>query len=428
MKRFGVLLLLVLLTITGCGGGGGGSSTTSTPQAIVPAAKFTTAELYGNTLYSTDSPTTNLFRVITAITFNADGTVQKAINMTTNSTSSASKILNGTFTIDANGVITLNFPSLTPEQLWKTSTIDAFNSCLVASNTSSVISRWFYDQSIGGDQAVAFANGQTIPALGTTRNNGYTLQSGESRPTTLAPSMITGKTFYWAQKNVSYGTINFPVNSDQSPASGTYAVFSPIAASNAASWVAAQFATAVMPIIVTYGQTVATANIVATAPSYYVVSWVVANQAGTNYVRWYFGSTAASAATAYAGNIPTTTTNSSFTTADLSGKTMFWVGGTHYQEVIFNTNGTYSQSDSVVTGTPGNIVVGGYWNVSNGIINLTNNYGTTSYTFSSDFNTSSLKYWRVIRSNGNINAFCYDQNYTNALAQAMALAIVGGPL
>jgi alpha-tubulin suppressor-like RCC1 family protein len=153
--------------LVGCGAADSVSPNNSTTnQTPTPAAKFSSTELVGRTIYTSAANTTNIFSYIGAYNFNANGTVTEAINMTTTSTSSASKILSGTYSIDSSGVVIIDFPLKTTEKLWKTAAAaDGYNSFTVASSISSVTGRWFFDTTLGASQALAFATGKTIPPL-----------------------------------------------------------------------------------------------------------------------------------------------------------------------------------------------------------------------------------------------------------------------
>ncbi len=168
---YAVMCFLLLLTtsLAGCGGSDTGSNnnpTSTITNTPAPAAKITSSEIVGRTIYSSASYITNPFGYIEAYTFNADGTLTDAINMTSTSTSSASKILSGTYTLDNNGILTISIPLRTTEKLWKTTaTPDAYNSFMIGDNTTSVICRWFLDSTKGGSQAIAYSNGLPIPGL-----------------------------------------------------------------------------------------------------------------------------------------------------------------------------------------------------------------------------------------------------------------------
>jgi hypothetical protein len=135
--------------------------------------------------------------------------------MTTTSTSSASKILSGTYTIDSSGVVivSIEIPLKKTEKLIKmTSIADAYNSIMVESNydtgtgTVTVISRWFFDVTQGSNQALAFAQGKSIPDLLTPTVSSFTPASGPTGSTFT----ISGTNFSTiaAQNTVKLNGIN----------------------------------------------------------------------------------------------------------------------------------------------------------------------------------------------------------------------------
>lgn len=166
MRNWLILLqCLFVLQLFGCGGGGGADSATN-PSNPTPAAAFSTGELAGKSVYQATPPPNNISGTYNLLTFNADGTVTKALNLTSASLSSASAILTGTYAIDSNGIITITLPGKTPEKLWKvTSTLDGNNSYDVKSSyNTSLISKLFITQTNGAAQALAYATGAAIPA------------------------------------------------------------------------------------------------------------------------------------------------------------------------------------------------------------------------------------------------------------------------
>ncbi|QEM67706.1 hypothetical protein FO488_05755 [Geobacter sp. FeAm09] len=190
LKRLIVLLILTVVTMTGCGGGGSTVSGTSS-STVTPAAKFTTNELSGNTIYTTTPA--NSAGTFNAITFNANGTVSESLNMTTTSTSSATATLTGTYSIDSAGVLTITLTGKTAMLAWKISaSADGYNSYSVQTSDSSTLTqRWFYNQTIGASQALACATGTTIP-------------TADTSSASFTASGIAGKTLGVAEPGYTY--------------------------------------------------------------------------------------------------------------------------------------------------------------------------------------------------------------------------------
>lgn len=287
----------------------------------------------------------------------------------------------------------------------------------------------------GGDTTTLPSTANTSTTTNTTNNtgttvSGYTLKSGETVATGLNVSMLDGKTFYWSQEGVQYGAISFSNSGGTASGTGTFSVTAPQPSSKSSSWNAPVILNS-MPIIVAGDTSIYTFNIIAFGTNYYVVSWTTANVSGTKYARWYFGNGASSAAATFAGNPAVIPAQGAFTTADFSGKTFCWVGGSAYQEAVFNADGTVLASDAVTTGVPGNLTHQYGWQVSNGVLQITNGTTTTTYAYSEQvpmsIPLSNAFYYRVIRNNGSINAFVYEADFTKELAAAEALATVGGP-
>jgi hypothetical protein len=214
-------LIAMMLGLAGCGGSSDGSDVIirNIDLPVMPTGKFTTNELTAHTIYASDipnfSPANTTFGSITAYTFNSNGTVTEAINMTTTSTSSASKILSGTYTIDSSGVVivSIEIPLKKTEKLIKIAPIaDAYNSFMVESNydtgtgTGTVISRWFFDVTQGANQALAFAQNKSIPDLLTPTVSSFTPASGP----TGSSFTISGTNFSTiaAQNTVKLNGIN----------------------------------------------------------------------------------------------------------------------------------------------------------------------------------------------------------------------------
>jgi hypothetical protein len=160
------LLLALLTALSGCSGGSGSINDTPpytppSPPAFTPIAKFTINELIANSIFATGY---NKSGFITAYTFSPNGTVTKALNMPTASISSASENLSGTYYIDNSGIIIIDIPLKSTEKIWKTTpAADEYNSFAIGSNHDPVIARWFFEETLGADQALAFSQGVTIP-------------------------------------------------------------------------------------------------------------------------------------------------------------------------------------------------------------------------------------------------------------------------
>ncbi|MDE2078558.1 MAG: hypothetical protein KGI91_16045 [Burkholderiales bacterium] len=84
--------------------------------------------------------------------------------MTTTDPASASTVLHGTYSVGSDGVLTITIPGKAVEKEWKTTAaLDSYQSFYLKSNVSTVTTRWFFDPSLGGAQAYAYAHGQTMP-------------------------------------------------------------------------------------------------------------------------------------------------------------------------------------------------------------------------------------------------------------------------
>jgi len=172
---------MLLVGLAGCGGGSGSSNSAppATPPitpVFIPVAKFTTSELTANKVYAA----ANNSWLITAYAFSPDGTLTEYVNMTTTSTSSASETLPGTYYIDTNGILIINTPGRNTEKVWKTTAaLDAYNSLTVGSSTSSALSQWFFDATLGAPQALALAQGKipvvTPPAITNANSSVFTV-------------------------------------------------------------------------------------------------------------------------------------------------------------------------------------------------------------------------------------------------------------
>ncbi len=262
---------------------------------------------------------------------------------------------------------------------------------------------------------------------------GYTLKAGETIASDLSLSMIENKTFYWAQEGIQYGSIGFYGTAGSGTGTGIFSESAPTPSSSSTTWNAVAFAGA-MPTIVSDGSSITTFNIIATASNYYVLARVIANTPGTQYMRWYFGTGAQTAAASFAGN-PAVPTVNAFKTADFSGKSMYWVGGTSYQLCVFSANGVLQLSIPVTSGVPV-IGTGIYtWQIVDGVLQVVtvgvSTVSTATYTYNAtvpmSIPLSDAAYYRVIRDNGATQAIVYATDPTKALAAAQALAIAGGP-
>lgn len=283
----------------------------------------------------------------------------------------------------------------------------------------------------GGGSGSSSSTTNSAPETGTvTTASGYVLKTGETAVSGLNLSLLDGQKYYWAQEGIQYGAISFSNSGGTGTGTGVFSITAPTASSSSSTWTAALIAND-MPIFVTDNTSLSTFNIIATASDYYVVSWTIANTAGSTYLRWYFGSNGSTSAAAFAGNPVITAGSSNFKSSDFSGKTYCWVGGTSYQLFAFNSDGSLQYSSPVTSGSPGSLLNTGTWAVVDGVLQLINTYGVSSYTYNSKIEMSiplsTAFYFRAIRDNGSINAFVYEPDQTKMLAAAMALAIVGGP-
>ena len=166
MRHFAWLFSAIIMSfaLVACGGEGSSTTPTSSNTTPAPVAPFTTGELAGKTIYSTTPG--NAFGYYDAITFNSDGTMTEYLNVSTANLNSATATLGGTYSIDSSGVLTVNAQGKTSMLEWKLSTTpDSYDSFTVGSSYGSQDERWFFDQTIGAEQALACAMGTTIPNI-----------------------------------------------------------------------------------------------------------------------------------------------------------------------------------------------------------------------------------------------------------------------
>lgn len=251
---------------------------------------FTTAMVSGKVLTFASSENT-----AGSLTFNTDGTFSMA-NLTTG------VAVTGKWTINTSGQLLTIVSGGQSNFLGET---DIFSLTSSTSTTFSAKDNWTVQSGVTGSLNATFTLSSLVNTIPTATNGVYNLQAGETAPTALTSSLVSGKTFNWgnvATKN--YGVITFSAD-----ATGSWTGLATTKFNNTTGWTAAALFPTTMPIIVistnpsTNAVTVDTLNIVALGSSYYVVSDLTANTNGiSTYTRLYYGTNAAANAKAYSGN------------------------------------------------------------------------------------------------------------------------------
>jgi len=143
-------------------------------------------------------------------------------------------------------------------------------------------------------------------------------------------------------------------------------------------------------------------------------------------VRFYFDLNAAQAY--YASLIGQSGTKTRFTTADFSGKTIYYVNGSAFQKAVFNADGTVQASGLLTSGTPTTMTLIGTWSISStGALQLLNNSNqTVTYTLAS--HDAANSYYRTIKtfsgsSGSSTTGLFYNQ--TTGLSQAQTFTLNG---
>jgi hypothetical protein len=116
-----------------------------------------------------------------------------------------------------------------------------------------------------------------------------------------------------------------------------------------------------------------------------------------------------------------------FNTATFSGKTLYWVNGSGYQEGVFNPDGSLQASNVVTNGSPGVLTTVATWSVpADGTLHLVSTGGVTViYMLISD--NTSTRYYRTTKSSSGTTSvttgWFYDQS--TGLSQAQAFTTAG---
>jgi len=171
---------------------------------------FTQSELVGKTIYSATPSALflNTKASYASTSFKADGTLTRVSGLPASPLTES-----GTFSIDnTTGVLTITFDSPTPLKVVKTAlAADSYNSFPVKIN-NTVIEQWFFDQTIGASQALASAQGATIPV---------------TQKILFTQSELLGKTIYSAVPsniflvaNASYAATTFKADGTLTRVSG----------------------------------------------------------------------------------------------------------------------------------------------------------------------------------------------------------------